>query len=216
VTLGLPPTVSEILATHLIERTLTKFPDVKLRIISGFSGHVQDWLLRGKIDLGVAYEGQKSPSIKAQPIIIEQLFLIQTAKADGARDGVPIPVRDALEKPLILPNPEHGLRGRVEAIALDERIDLDVVLEIDILPTMLAFVERGLGSTILPLVSVINQVREGRLIARPIVRRTIDRTLVLMTPLNRPGSRLTSNFAEFLTAEVHAMVAAGQWPGTTL
>lgn len=216
VTLGLPPTVSEILATHLIEGTLTKFPDVKLRIISGFSGHVQDWLLRGKIDLGVAYEGQKSPSIKAQPIIIEQLFLIQTAKANGARDGVPIPVRDALEKPLILPNPEHGLRGRVEAIALDERIDLDVVLEIDILPTMLAFVERGFGSTILPLVSVINQVREGRLIARPIVRRTIDRTLVLMTPLNRPGSRLTSNFAEFLTAEVHAMVAAGQWPGTTL
>lgn len=216
VTLGLPPTVSEILATHLIERTMTKFPDVKLRIISGFSGHVQDWLLRGKIDLGVAYEGQKSPSIKAQPIIIEQLFLIQTAKTDGARDGVPIPVRDALEKPLILPNPEHGLRGRVESIALDERIDLDVVLEIDILPTMLAFVERGLGSTILPLVSVINQVREGRLIARPIVRRTIDRTLVLMTPLNRPGSRLISNFAEFLTAEVHAMVAAGQWPGTTL
>ena len=91
-----------------------------------------------------------------------------------------------------------------------------MVLEIDILPTMLAFVERGLGSTILPLVSVINQVRDGRLIARPIVRRTIDRTLVLMTPLNRPGSRLTVSFAEFITAEVHAMVAAGQWPGTTL
>jgi len=117
---------------------------------------------------------------------------------------------------LILPNPEHGLRGRVESIAHDERIDLNVVLEIDILPTMLAFVERGLGSTILPLVSVTPQVREGRLIARPIVRRTIDRRLALMTPLNRPGSRLISSFAEFLTAEVHAMVASGQWPGTTL
>lgn len=216
VTLGLPPTVSEILATHMIERTLAEYPDVKLRIISGFSGHVQDWLLRGKIDLGVAYEGQKSPSIRSQPIIIEQLFLIQSATSEGGKDGVPIPVRDALEKPLILPNPEHGLRGRVESIAQDENIDLNVVLEIDILPTMLAFVERGLGSTILPLVSVINQVREGRLIARPIVRRTIDRTLVLMTPLNRPGSRLTSNFAEFMTSEIHAMVAKGQWPGTTL
>jgi len=216
VTLGLPPTVSEILATHLIERTMAVYPDVKLRIISGFSGHVQDWLLRGRIDLGVAYEGQKSPSIKAQPIIIEQLFLIQSAKTEGARDGVPIPMREALSSPLILPNPEHGLRGRVESIAHDERIDLNVVLEIDILPTMLAFVERGLGSTILPLVSVINQVRDGRLIARPIVRRTIDRTLVLMTPLNRPGSRLTSSFADFLTSEVHALVTSGEWPGTTL
>ncbi|HBM60910.1 MAG TPA: LysR family transcriptional regulator [Citreicella sp.] len=216
VTLGLPPTVAEILATHMIERTMTRFPDVKLRVISGFSGHVQDWLLRGKIDLGVAYEGQKSPSIRAQPIIIEQLFLIQSAQTEGGRDGVPIPVRDALGKPLILPNPEHGLRGRVEAISQEEQIALDVVLEIDILSTMLAFVERGLGSTILPLVSVIDHVRDGRLIARPIVQRTIDRTLVLMTPLNRPGSRLASSFAEFLTAEVHAMVATGQWPGTTL
>ncbi|MEB3419865.1 LysR family transcriptional regulator [Salipiger marinus] len=216
VTLGLPPTVAEILATHMIERTMTRFPDVKLRVISGFSGHVQDWLLRGKIDLGVGYEGQKSPSIRAQPIIIEQLFLIQSAQTEGGRDGVPIPVRDALGKPLILPNPEHGLRGRVEAISQEEQIALDVVLEIDILSTMLAFVERGLGSTILPLVSVIDHVRDGRLIARPIVQRTIDRTLVLMTPLNRPGSRLASSFAEFLTAEVHAMVATGQWPGTTL
>ncbi|SNT76638.1 LysR family transcriptional regulator [Paracoccus seriniphilus] len=216
VTLGLPPTVSEILATHLIERTMDRYPEVKLRIISGFSGHVQDWLLRGKIDLGVAYEDQKSPSIKAQPIILEQLFLIQSAEKEGDRDGVPIPMHDALTKPLILPNPEHGLRRRVESISQDERIDLEVVLEIDILPTMLAFVERGLGSTILPLISVINHVRDGRLIARPIVRQSIDRTLVLMTPLNRPGSRLTSSFAEFLTSEVHAMVATGQWPGTTL
>lgn len=216
VTLGLPPTVAEILATHLIERTMAVYPDVKLRIVSGFSGHVQDWLLRGRVDLGVAYEGQKSPSVKAQPIIIEQLFLIQPAGGDGMHDGVPIPMREALSSPLILPNPEHGLRGRVETIAHDERIDLNVVLEIDILPTMLAFVERGLGNTILPLVSVINQVREGRLIARPIVRRTIDRTLVLMTPLNRPGSRLTSSFADFLTAEVHALVTSGEWPGTTL
>lgn len=215
-TLGLPPTVSEVLATHMIERTMVTYPDVKLRIISGFSGHVQDWLQRGKIDLGVAYEGQKSPSIKSQPILVEQLFLIQSAKAEGARDGVPIPFRDALEKPLILPNPEHGLRGRIDAIANDERINLNVVLEIDVLPTMLAFVERGLGSTILPLVSVLNQVRDGRLIARPIVQRPIDRTLVLMTPLNRPGSRLTSKFAEFLRSEVHAMVTGGQWPGTTL
>ncbi len=216
VTLGLPPTVAEILATHMIERTMQVFPDVKLRIVSGFSGHVQDWLLRGKIDLAVAYAGQKSASVAAQPIIIEQLFLIQPPDVKDVDDGVPIDAQDALQDRLILPNPEHGLRARIDGIAHERRIDLNVVLEIDILPTMLAFVERGLGSTILPLVTVINHVRAGRLIARPIVRPTIDRTLVLMTPLNRPDSRLTSGFAEFLTGEVHRLVSSGQWPGTTL
>ncbi|QCO57745.1 LysR family transcriptional regulator (plasmid) [Pseudorhodobacter turbinis] len=216
VRLGLPPTVSEILATHLIERVMQLYPNVKLRIISGFSGHVQDWLQRGKIDLGVAYEGQKSSLIKAQPIIIEKLFFIQSAATAGAQHGVPIDAEAALQQPLILPNPEHGLRERIEGIAAREGLTLDVVLDVDILTTMLAFVERGLGGTILPLVSVLQQVRAGKLIARPIQHNPIDRTLVLMSPLNRPSSRLTTSIAEFITAEVHKMVAAGEWPGTTL
>lgn len=215
-TLGLPPTVAEVLATHLIIRTMEEYPDVNLRIVSGFSGHVQDWLMRGKVDLGVAYEGQKSKLIKSKPIILEQLFLIQSAEASNVQDGTPITAVDALRQPLILPNPEHGLRGRIESIAQADQIDLNVVLEIDILPTMLSFVERDLGSTILPLVSVINQVRAGKLIARPIVQKAIDRTLVLMTPLNTPASRLATGFSEFLTAEVHHLATSGEWPGTTL
>lgn len=214
-TLGLPPTVAEVLATHLVLRTMEEHPEVSLRIVSGFSGHVQDWLTRGKIDLGVAYEGQKSRAIRTRPIILERLFLIQSAGA-GAADGTPVSAADALSLPLILPNPEHGLRGRIETIALREAARLDVVLEIDILPTMLSFVERGLGNTILPLVSVIEHVRAGRLIARPIVHRNIDRTLVLMTPLDRPVSRLSTVFSDFLIAEVHHLSTSGEWPGTTL
>lgn len=216
ITLGLPPTVAEVLATHLIERTMETHPEVKLRIVSGFSGHVQDWLQRGAIDLGVAYEGQKSSEIKSQAIIMEQLFLIQRGEQDGVRDGTPITASDALAEPLILPNPEHGLRKRIDQLASDQGIELDVRLEIDILPTILAFVDRGLGATILPLMSVNEHVASGRLIARPIIRRTIDRTLVLMTPLNRPASRLSAGFSGFLIEEVHRLSASGAWPGTTL
>lgn len=216
ITLGLPPTVAEVLATHLIERTMETHPEVKLRIVSGFSGHVQDWLQRGAIDLGVAYEGQKSSAIKSQAIIIEQLFLIERGEKEGTRDGTPVTASDALAEPLILPNPEHGLRKRIGQIAAEQGIELDVRLEIDILPTMLAFVDRGLGATILPLMSVNEHVASGRLIARPIIRHSIDRTLILMTPLNRAASRLSAGFSEFLIGEVHRLAASGAWPGTTL
>ena len=213
-TLGLPPTVAEVLATHLIIRTMEDYPDVNLRIVSGFSGYVQDWLARGKIDLGIAYEGQKSKFIESQPIILEDLFLIQSAKV--ARSGVSITAKDALHQPLILPNREHGLRGRIETIAQAAQIDLNVVLEVDILPAMLSFVDRGLGSTILPLASVMHHIRSGQLIARPIVQHPIDRTLILMTPLNRPVSRLSTIFSEFMISEVHHLVTSGEWSGTTL
>lgn len=215
-TLGLPPTVAEVLATHLMLRAMEVHPAVRLRIVSGFSGHVRDWLTRGRIDLGVAYEGQSSAAVRRRPIILERLFLIESAEGATVTDGTPVPAGEALSRPLILPNPDHGLRSRVAAIAAGIGLDLDVVQEVDILPTMLAFVERGLGCTILPLVSVIDRIRAGRLIARPIVGQPVDRALVLMTPLDRPESRLATGFATFVIEEVHRLSASGEWPGTTL
>ena len=212
ITLGLPPTVAEILATHLIERAMDAYPQVNLRIASGFSGHVQDWLLRGKIDLGVAYEGQIAPSIRTRPVILENLFVIRPAGC-SARE---MTAQEALSLPLVLPNAEHGLRGRIERFAASEGVALNVVLEIDVLPTILAFVERGVGATILPLVSVLSQVRDGSLVACPIASPGLDRRLILMSPLNRPGSRLSDIFSDFIVQEVHSLVVAQDWPGTTL
>lgn len=215
-TLGLPPTVAEVLATHLLLRAMEVHPAVKLRIVSGFSGHVRDWLTRGRIDLGVAYEGQSSVAVRTRPIILERLFLIEAAADAAVADGTPVPAAEAFARPLILPNPEHGLRSRIAAIAAGVGQDLHVVQEVDILPTMLAFVERGLGCTILPLVSVIDRIRDGRLIARPIEGLSVDRALILMTPLDRPESRLATGLAAFVIDEVHRLSATGEWPGTTL
>jgi len=213
-TLGLAPAVAGVLATHLIEQTFLEFPKVKLRINSGFSGHIHDWLLRGKADLAISYKGKISSSIRIQPIIQEQLFYIQAPKDDGFENDTPIQIENALNQPLILPNAEHVLRKQVNAIAQAAKIDLNVVLEVNILPTIVAFVERGLGNTILPLVSVINQVQAGLLIARPISQCPLNRTLVLLTPTNHPASRLSTEFSEFLISEIHHLVASGEWPGT--
>jgi LysR family nitrogen assimilation transcriptional regulator len=214
-TLGLPPTVAAMLATHLITKSMEAFPDVKLRIVSGFSGYVQDWLIRGKIDLGVAYEGQTAPSIRTKPIILETLYLVRSAKDPNA-DANPLSLRDALSLPMILPNPDHGLRGRVDYFARQAGVSLDVQLEIDVLPTILSFVEKGLGATVLPLGSVIDLVNEGRLVASPFAEANIYRSLILMSPLNRPESRLSTVFSDFLITEVHALVKSKDWLGTTL
>mgnify|MGYP000674910776 CR=1 FL=1 len=214
--LGLPPTVSNILATHLIERTMQGHPGINLQISSGFSGHVQDWLSRGKIDLGIAYGEQKPLSVDSRPILKEKLYLIQSTGDHHCDADMPISLHHALSKPLILPNTEHGLRKRVDAIAHAFGVELNVVLEIDVLESMLGFVERGLGCTILPKVSVANHVRAARFATRPIVQPNFERTLILMTSGVLPASKLLARFSDFLISEVHSMVDAGDWPGTSL
>lgn len=214
-TLGLPPSVADLMAIHLIERTMQTFPGVNLRITSGFSGHVQDWLTRGKIDLGVVYEGQEPRSARVRPIIMEELFLIQRPDDPQAQDG-PATRAEVFSQRLILPNPEHSLRVLIDRAAADIGAEVQVALEIDIMRATLSCVERGIGSTIYPMVSVYEHVREGRLIARPIVDDPITRRLVLLSPVNRPTMRLSDVFSEFLISEVHKMNDAGDWPGKSL
>lgn len=213
--LGLPPTVSNILATHLIERTMQAHPALKLQVSAGFSGHIEDWLARGKIDLGVAYGEQKSTLVDTRPMLREKLFLVQPPSAAPV-DEKPIALGKALSLPLILPNTGHGLRSKINAAAQAEGVALNVVYEIDILEAMLGLVERGRGYTILPKVSVIPQMEAGRLVTRAIEDPELDRTLVLMTPGLVPVSQLHRRFADFLTGEIHDMVATGHWPGTRL
>lgn len=214
-TLALPPSVADVMAMHLIERTMQTFPKVNLRITSGFSGHVQDWLFRGKVDLGVVYEGVQPHSVKARPIIMEQLFLIQKPKSKGAV-ATPITRSEALREPLILPTPEHSLRKIVDIAAAAEGITMDVVLELDILPTTLACVQRDMGSTIYPMVSVFNEIRNGTLLARPIIDDPMTRRLVLVSSLNRPIMRLTDVYSDFVISEVHELSKTGDWPGQAL
>lgn len=212
VTLGLPPTVAEVLATPLVAESLRLYPEVKLRITAGFSGHVQDWLQRGTIDIGVTYEGTKAPLVRSHPLLLERLFLIEPPGAPAT----PVTFAEALTRDLILPSPGHGLRKLIENAAHQALIVPKVRLELDILPTLLAFVERGTGSTILPLVSVFRRVNEGLLAARPIEAPVLDRTLVLWTSLNRKGSHLTGPFTKMLGDTVYRLVTSGEWPGTKL
>ncbi|ASJ73261.1 LysR family transcriptional regulator [Granulosicoccus antarcticus] len=214
-TLGLPPSVADVMAAHLIDRTLQIFPAVNLRITSGYSGHVQDWLSRGKIDLGIAYGGRQPHSVKVRPIIEEELFFIQKSD-EPTHDSSPIKRADALKQPLILPNQEHFLRMLIDTVAEAEGVAMNVVLELDILPTTLSCVERGMGSTILPMVSAFQHVRDGKLLARPIVDEPITRRLDLLSSLNRPLKRLTDVYSDFLIAEIHNLVSTGEWPGQVL
>ncbi|WP_274427138.1 LysR family transcriptional regulator [Chelativorans sp. YIM 93263] len=214
ISLGLPPTVADVLATPIIERTYYNHPDVRLRVVSGFSGFVQDWLQRGTIDIGVTYEGREVHSVRSHPLLLEELFLIQPAEA--SHDDQPVSCADALRQKLILPGSPHALRKLLDMTASNHGVTLNVVLEADTLPTLLELVRRGLGSTVLPLVSVFDEVRKGRLRARRIVDPAITRKLVLWTPIDRPSSRLTQQFTAMLIDEVYALVASKRWPGTTL
>ena len=213
VSFGMPPTVADVLSTPLIEHFSAAHPQVKLRVASGYSGHVLDWLQRGMVDIAVLYETRQQPrTIRTQPLILEQLFLI----APGNEDRSPITFADSLKRNLILPSKHHGLRIVLENFAARESLTIDPVIEVDSLPVQIDLARRNIGCIVLPLVSVFAAVEAGQLSAHPIVAPEVTRRMLIATASNRPMSAAVRRFAGAIRSQVTHLAQSGRWPGVLL
>lgn len=212
VNVGMPPSVCMILVEPLFHRVRREFPGVRLHISEAFSGDVREWLVGGRIDVGVLYSPGRTANLVGQHLLVEDLFLCCAPSAENA--GRPqVTLADAVKSPLILPGRPHGLRILVDSICADEAIEADVVLELDSMATIKTLVRQGDGATILPFCGVYREVGEGSIVARRIVSPSLTRTLIVAETVRRPKTPATTAVVKCLREEVRRLVDAGMWTG---
>ena len=76
VVVGLPPTVARHLTLPVVREFRQRFPGGSLSIVEGLSATIHEWLLVGRVDVGVVYNPVASPAVDAKPLLDEQLCLI--------------------------------------------------------------------------------------------------------------------------------------------
>lgn len=216
VTLGMPPSVSMVLAAPLIRRCRAACPEVTLRVVDGFSGHVHEWLQAGRLDVAILYNARRSPTIATQELLEELLFVLGP-RAPGSpltaerRDAFPVSALAGL--PLILPGRDHGLRRVVDAGARRARVALDVVLEVDALSAIKEMVGDGMGYAVLPYSAVLREVAEGRFAACRLTRPELINRMEVATSMRRPVTLAAREVVQAVRAEVRDLVAAGKLAG---
>ena len=165
------------------------------------------------VDIAVLYETRQHPrTIRSQPLILEQLFLI----APGTEDSAPITFADSLKRNLILPSKHHGLRIVLENFAAREGLTIEPVIEVDSLPVQIDLARRNVGCIVLPLVSVFAAVEAGQLSAHPIVAPELTRRMLIATSIDRPMSTAVRRFAGAIRSQVMHLAQSGRWPGVLL
>src|SRR3954471_13308131 len=73
VILGLVPTVSAVLSGRFARRVINEFPDVSLRIVESYGGHLIEWLHRGEMDLAIIYGPAVDLHLQVQSIGREEI-----------------------------------------------------------------------------------------------------------------------------------------------
>ncbi len=209
VSIGLPPTVSDIISVPLVG-AFHAHPNAVPRLISAYTGHLLDWLHRGEIDLAVLYDPHSARSLRSRPLLVEHLHVVGPSSA-GLCTSRAVPFRDLEGKPLLLPSARHGLRGIVERCAAESGIALNVVAEADAFGTLKDLVRHGYGWTILPTAPIYCDIAVGSLTAAPLVDPAPERHLVLSFPADRPAPRLARFAGEAIVAIVAENASRGIW-----
>jgi LysR family nitrogen assimilation transcriptional regulator len=190
VALGVPPSVSRVLAGPLVAEFRRRFPRADISIAEGLTVHILEWLALGRIDLGLVFNPPASPAVELRPFVEQQLCLIGRSRRGSGDRAAGIGLRQIPGYPLIIPSRPHTIRMLVDSRLSALGLKADVALEIDGVRAILDLVQRGHGHAILPRHALIEAGAQAKLTARPIVRPALRSVMALATSAQRPLTRM--------------------------
>lgn len=211
VVIGMPPSVGAVLAAPIVERFSAQYPKVLLGVMEGFSAHVLDWLLTGRIDIAVLYDTPRIHSLVTDPLLTDELFLLGPAKDPAGVGAGAVPASELQRIPLILPSRPHGLRVLVDDFMERMNAEPNVRIEIDAMHSTLRLVESGVAYTVLSYSCVHDLVQSGRLRCWRLVEPAMTRTLVVASSTQRPTTKASRALAGIVREQAQAMVSKGLW-----
>jgi len=166
------PFVGPDLALYVREH----LPQVLLGLVEEMSHVLIEQLARGELDFALCYDVPDLPGFSRLALLQDDLVL---ATQPAEIPGLPIAFVDALDETLAMPEAGDSVRRAVAKVAGELGIELKVTYEIRSISAMRALAARGAASCILPYASLVEEVRSGKLDARPICMPPIQRTLFL-------------------------------------
>lgn len=198
--LGLGPVAAKVLGTVVAERFLKEAPNSKLRIVESFTGFVLEWVANGRVDVGLLYEDALNPTLKGEKLWDETLTLV-SPRGQGFEKLSSISLERLEKIPLILPGRPHGLRLRIDEVAAELGIKLNVVLEADGLNTILDLVQAKVGSSILTPPALYGYKCDAELAVTRLVDPVVTSTVVAVTSRQRPMTNAVKTLLKIVREE---------------
>lgn len=210
VAIGLMPSINSVLAVRLIEKVKSELPQVTLRIVEGYSGHLIEWLHRGDLDISFLYGPAHDLHLRCTGLLYENIALI-SAPGKLNNLGKEIQLSDIAHLPIVLPSRPHGIRILVDNAVAKAGVKLNVEISGDAFEVLKSLVKTGNYHAFIPLSAVNEDIREGTLEARTFISPTIKRQLVLAMAPDRKNTRAAQATLKIITSEIEKMVGEGIW-----
>lgn len=158
VAIGVMPTPGEYIVPRLIEEARRLYPEVRFRIVEGYSGALHRMLVNQEINIAIVHAPEPHPDIVVYDLLVDYLCLVGRA---GALSKPTYNFEEAAAFPLILPEAPNLLRLRIDHIAQlrDARLNVELICNGFWLTKSL--LRAGAGYTMVTFGSVVGELEQG-------------------------------------------------------
>ncbi|QSN64614.1 MULTISPECIES: LysR family transcriptional regulator [unclassified Caballeronia] len=211
VSLGMVSSEAQSVLPESLARFDALFPQVEVSVADGFSAQLIDAVESGRLDAAIINKPRGRLALDVEPLLVEEMVLV-TSAAHGPDLPETIDLVAQSDIELVLPTRRNGLRGALDAALMAADIVIKPKFEIDLLSTIVQFVEQSGVATILPRVVVQSKVDEGRLCVRTIDKPPIVRQIIQVTHPKRPIGPAAQALIAIITEEIRRVTTGAPAP----
>jgi LysR family nitrogen assimilation transcriptional regulator len=186
--IGVLPSMSRQLLPLLMADVRASAPAVKLHVVEGFSGNLDEQLTSGRLDMMVVNRYGTS-GLRGEDVLGTVETCLIGKPGAGLLTGKSVLFRELAGVPLVLPSTPNGLRATLDQLSRKHDVELNVVMEVDTATAMKDVAISGHAFTLLPLMAVREELAAKTLTASQITRPAIKRTIALSLSTHRPLSK---------------------------
>jgi len=177
-----------------IKKFLHDYPSVNVRVEYRRSNLVYEDILHNAVDFGLVAFPVKQRQIESLPFRDDHLVLIAHPGHPLAKGGE-IDIKQLAGQKFIGFDPDIPTRKAVDQIFRDNKLEIEPVMEFDNIETVKRAVEIDHGIAIVPQATVMQEVKQGTLIAVHFKGKDFTRPLAI---LHRKGRVLTPAMKKFI------------------
>ena len=204
---GVLPSMSRQLLPLLIADVRASAPAVRLHIIEGFSGRLDEQLASGVLDMMVVNRYGAS-RLKGEDVLGSVETFLIGKPGSPALSAPTLAFKDLADIALVLPSKPNGLRATLDQLSRKHDIELQIVMEVDTGTAMKDVALSGHAYSLLPLMAVREEVTARTLAVARIVKPGIKRTISIALTTHRP----LSNASRFVAARLRRLATMALRP----
>ena len=192
---------SDTLGIHLLPKYIEGFgklhPNVQLNLTSKPSRVVAQEMIAGNIDLGVALTTSVDDRYDIYPIIQRKDCVI-VSKDSKWNDREKISLEELKNEKLITLDKMSQSRFFIVDWFKKRGININVAMELGSIEMVKRYIEIGMGFSIVPEISIQNELKEGRLHRIEIEEDVQYQTVVAFTVKNKYVSLIARRFIDYV------------------